>query len=55
MRADRRRYLKAVKALRCALAIIRNDAGVDFHRPDRAEIRKRWCDELEVEAGISKD
>lgn len=55
MRADRRRYLKLVKAFRCALAIIRNDAGVDYHRPERSKIRFRWAKELEAEAGITSD
>lgn len=56
MRAERRRYLKVVKAFRCALAIIRNDAMCDeHHAKDKAKTRQRWCRELEVEAGVSKD
>lgn len=53
-RSVQRVVRRLVKALRLSIAIIRNDAGVDFHHPNKSKTRMRWCKEIESEAGLIK-
>lgn len=47
--------MRLTKALKMALMIIRNDAMAREHSsPQAFNARMRWCEELEVEAGLRK-